>query len=131
MKLREAEGLRLRRDRDSDTLKRDLDARMDSDRHEIGQLRTSLEIAKSEIRQLRAERAILTGQLGVARGDRAMAAGLAEERLDEVPMPAAHYSPLIDISGKSLRSSSESAGPMSDDFLGLRSGDQVRIPPAE
>ncbi|MFP3802980.1 hypothetical protein, partial [Paraburkholderia sp. SIMBA_027] len=76
---------------------------MDSDRHEIGQLRTSLEIAKSEIRQLRAERAILNGQLEVARGDRSSTAAFDEP--EDVRMPAATFSPLIDISEKSLRGS--------------------------
>ena len=105
-------------------MKRDLDTRMDSDRHEIGQLRTSLEIAKSEIRQLRAERAILNGQLEVARGDKPSAQ--AVEEIEEVRMPAAAYSPLIDISDKSLRSSV-------DGFMGEREmpGEPMRVPPAE
>lgn len=123
-KLREAETLRTRRDREADAMKRDLDTRMDSDRHEIGQLRTSLEIAKSEIRQLRAERAILNGQLEVARGDRPSAPVM--EEAEELRMPAATYSPLIDISEKSLRSAA-------DGFAGEREmpGEPMRVPPAE
>ncbi|MBZ9792888.1 hypothetical protein K9B32_22720 [Rhizobium sp. 3T7] len=111
LKLREAEGLRVRRDRDADALRRDIDTRMDSDRYEIGQLRTSLEIAKSEIRQLRAERAILTGQLEVARSERVGGASRAagpDER-DEARMPAASFSPMIDISEKSLRATGGAA----------------------
>ncbi len=78
---------------------------MDSDRHEIGQLRTSLEIAKSEIRQLRAERAILTGQLEVARSERAGGGHgrLAPMKATSSACPAASFSPMIDISEKSLR----------------------------
>jgi len=113
LKLREAESLRVRRDRDADALRRDIDTRMDSDRYEIGQLRTSLEIAKSEIRQLRAERAILTGQLEVARSERAgglvPAAPLDEH--DDVRMPAASFTPMIDISEKSLRAPSTDGTP--------------------
>ncbi|KQV32540.1 hypothetical protein ASC97_02920 [Rhizobium sp. Root1203] len=102
LKLRETDSLRVRRDRDADALRRDMDTRMDSDRHEIGQLRTSLEIAKSEIRQLRAERAILTGQLEVARSERT--GGVASSpALDDIRMPTATYTPMIDISERSLR----------------------------
>jgi len=120
VKLREAETLRSRRDREADVMRRDLDTRMDSDRHEIGQLRTSLEIAKSEIRQLRAERAILNGQLEVARGDKPSAAVVEEQ--EEVRITSAQYQPLIDISEKSLRASADS-------FLGER--EMPGIPPAE
>jgi len=113
LKLREAESLRVRRDRDSDALRRDIDTRMDSDRYEIGQLRTSLEIAKSEIRQLRAERAILTGQLEVARSERpgVVVPTAALEDRDEVRMPAAGFTPMIDISEKSLRAPSADSTP--------------------
>ena len=124
VKLREAETLRSRRDRETEAMKRDLDTRMDSDRHEISQLRTSLEIAKSEIRQLRAERAILNGQLEVARGDKPSAPVM--EEAEELRMPAAHYSPLIEISDRSLR-------PSGDAFMGEREmpGETMRVPPAE
>jgi len=101
----------VRRDRDADALRRDIDTRMDSDRYEIGQLRTSLEIAKSEIRQLRAERAILTGQLDVARSEQVGGASRAvgpDER-DEARMPSASFSPMIDISEKSLRATGGAA----------------------
>jgi len=103
----------VRRDRDADALRRDIDTRMDSDRYEIGQLRTSLEIAKSEIRQLRAERAILTGQLEVARSDRTggMAPIAPRDEDDEVRMPAASFTPMIDISEKSLRGPSADSTP--------------------
>ena len=113
LKLREAESLRVRRDRDADALRRDIDTRMDSDRYEIGQLRTSLEIAKSEIRQLRAERAILTGQLEVARSERAgvVVPTTALDERDEVRMPAAGFTPMIDISEKSLRAPSADSTP--------------------
>lgn len=113
LKLREAESLRVRRDRDADALRRDIDTRMDSDRYEIGQLRTSLEIAKSEIRQLRAERAILTGQLEVARSERpgVVVPTAALEDRDEVRMPAAGFTPMIDISEKSLRAPSADSTP--------------------
>ncbi|WP_245312346.1 hypothetical protein [Rhizobium sp. R693] len=113
LKLREAESLRVRRDRDADALRRDVDTRMDSDRYEIGQLRTSLEIAKSEIRQLRAERAILTGQLEVARSDRTggMTPIAPRDEGDEVRMPAASFTPMIDISEKSLRGPSADSTP--------------------
>jgi chromosome segregation ATPase len=113
LKLREAESLRVRRDRDADALRRDIDTRMDSDRYEIGQLRTSLEIAKSEIRQLRAERAILTGQLEVARSERpgVLVPTAALEERDEVRMPAAGFTPMIDISEKSLRAPSADSTP--------------------
>lgn len=113
LKLREAESLRVRRDRDADALRRDIDTRMDSDRYEIGQLRTSLEIAKSEIRQLRAERAILTGQLEVARSERpgVVVPTAALEERDEVRMPAAGFTPMIDISEKSLRAPSADSTP--------------------
>ncbi|CDM56862.1 MULTISPECIES: hypothetical protein [Rhizobium] len=68
-------------------------------------MRTSLEIAKSEIRQLRAERAILTGQLEVARSERSggMAPAATLDQRDEVGMPVASFTPMIDISEKSLR----------------------------
>lgn len=124
VKLREAESLRTRRDREADAMRRDLDTRMDSDRHEIGQLRTSLEIAKSEIRQLRAERAILNGQLEVARGDRSSPAAFDEP--EDVRMPAATFSPLIDISEKSLRGSADGFGGERD-----TTGEPMRVPPAE
>lgn len=110
LKLRETDSLRLQRDRDADALRRDMDTRMDSDRHEIGQLRTSLEIAKSEIRQLRAERAILTGQLEVARSERPGPLS-SSERTEEPRMPAATFTPMIDISEKSLRLSGDLADP--------------------
>lgn len=125
LKLREAESLRLKRDRDTDALRRDIDTRMDSDRHEIGQLRTSLEIAKSEIRQLRAERAILTGQLEVARSERhgiasPVISGDGDDASANLRMPAASFTPMIDISEKSLRQAQEMA-----------SGEPTRMPPAE
>nr|WP_283195019.1 hypothetical protein [Rhizobium sp. AN80A] len=125
MKLRESDSLRIRRDRDADALRRDMDTRLDSDRHEISQLRTSLEIAKSEIRQLRAERAIMNGQLEAARGERGAAITLEtrDDRAGEVRMPAATYSPLIDISEASLLQARTGGG--SDN------GEIVRIPPAE
>ncbi|KQV63763.1 hypothetical protein [Rhizobium sp. Root1220] len=125
IKLREAESLRVRRDRDTDALRRDIDTRMDSDRYEIGQLRTSLEIAKSEIRQLRAERAILTGQLEVARSDRSAVSSSSalDEQTDDVRMPSASYTPLIDISEKSLRPGSGTLSSDTPEF--------VRITPAE
>ncbi|WP_246778225.1 hypothetical protein [Rhizobium sp. BG6] len=110
LKLRETDSLRLQRDRDADALRRDMDTRMDSDRHEIGQLRTSLEIAKSEIRQLRAERAILTGQLEVARSERPGPLS-SSERTEEPRMPAATFTPMIDISEKSLRLSGDLVDP--------------------
>ena len=48
------------------------------------------------------------------------------EEAEELRMPAATYSPLIDISEKSLRSAA-------DGFAGEReiSGEPMRVPPAE
>ncbi|WP_245267848.1 hypothetical protein [Rhizobium sp. 2MFCol3.1] len=130
MKLREIDSLRIRRDRDADALRRDMDTRIDSDRHEISQLRTSLEIAKSEIRQLRAERAIMNGQLEAARSERGGAIAIdarddktSEVRMNEIRMPAATYSPLIDISETSLLQTRTSGG--SD------TGETTHILPAE
>jgi chromosome segregation ATPase len=116
LKLRDLETQRGRRERELDTFRRDRDSQLDSDRQEIAQLRTSLEIARSEIRQLRAECAILNGQLDVARGERAgFAVPLpAEERPEEVRMPPA--SPLIEISSRSLRASGQAAGSVNDEF---------------
>jgi chromosome segregation ATPase len=104
MRLKDSEEQRNRRDRDAETRRQDMDMRAESDRHEVDQLRTSLEIAKSEIRQLRAERAILSGQLEVARSDRAGTAS-AEVAQPQNPAPSrpADAQPLIDISEKSLR----------------------------
>jgi chromosome segregation ATPase len=130
VKLREAESLRSRRDREADAMKRDLDTRIDSDRHEISQLRTSLEIAKSEIRQLRAERAILNGQLEVARGERATAAPAVFEEQESARMPAAHFSPIIEISERSLRAHDSAVAADEDPALYDR-GEPPRVPPAE
>lgn len=108
MRLKDAEEQRIRRDRDTETRRRDMEMRAESDRHEVDQLRTSLEIAKAEIRQLRAERAILSGQLEVARGDRAGTA-TAEAPPQQIHQQNAATSrqndvqPLIEISEKSLR----------------------------
>ncbi len=125
LKLRETDSLRVRRDRDADALRRDMDTRMDSDRYEIGQLRTSLEIAKSEIRQLRAERAILTGQLEVARTERAgipspVTSDDGDDTASGLRMPAASFTPMIDISERSLRQAQD-----------MTSGEPARMPPAE
>ena len=95
---------------------------LDTDRYEISQLRTSLEIAKSEIRQLRAERAILSGQLEVARGDRpslADALPVEEPVKEDVRMPAATFAPMIDISNKSLRGNGVVAGSVSDELAAI------------
>ncbi|MGR9169167.1 hypothetical protein [Rhizobium sp. KDH_Rht_773_N] len=133
MKLREAESQRSKRDREIEAFKNDLDTRLDTDRYEISQLRTSLEIAKSEIRQLRAERAILNGQLEVARGERPSVAEAAlpeEEPLkEEVRMPAATFAPMIDISSKSLRGNGMVAGSVNDELAVIEAN--LRTPPAE
>ncbi|MFC5759336.1 hypothetical protein [Rhizobium sp. GCM10022189] len=133
MKLREAESQRSKRDREIEAFKNDLDTRLDTDRYEISQLRTSLEIAKSEIRQLRAERAILNGQLEVARGERPSMAEAAlpeEEPLkEEVRMPAATFAPMIDISSKSLRGNGMVAGSVNDELAVIEAN--LRTPPAE
>ncbi len=133
MKLREAESQRSKRDREIEAFKNDLDTRLDTDRYEISQLRTSLEIAKSEIRQLRAERAILNGQLEVARGERPSVTETAlpeEEPLkEEVRMPAATFAPMIDISSKSLRGNGMVAGSVNDELAVIEAN--LRTPPAE
>ncbi len=133
MKLREAESQRSKRDREIEAFKNDLDTRLDTDRYEISQLRTSLEIAKSEIRQLRAERAILNGQLEVARGERPSVteAALPEEEplKEEVRMPAATFAPMIDISSKSLRGNGMVAGSINDELAVIEAN--LRTPPAE
>lgn len=133
MKLREAESQRSKRDREIEAFKNDLDTRLDTDRYEISQLRTSLEIAKSEIRQLRAERAILNGQLEVARGERPSVteAALPEEEplKEEVRMPAATFAPMIDISSKSLRGNGMVAGSVNDELAVIEAN--LRTPPAE
>ena len=132
MKLREAESQRSKRDREIEAFKHDLDTRLDTDRYEISQLRTSLEIAKSEIRQLRAERAILSGQLEVARGDRpslADALPVEEPVKEEVRMPAATFAPMIDISNKSLRGNGVVAGSVNDELAAIETN--LRPPPAE
>ncbi len=133
MKLREAESQRSKRDREIEAFKNDLDTRLDTDRYEISQLRTSLEIAKSEIRQLRAERAILNGQLEVARGERPSVteAVLPEEEplKEEVRMPAATFAPMIDISSKSLRGNGMVAGSVNDELAVIEAN--LRTPPAE
>lgn len=135
LKLREFEGVRNQRDRDWEEARRDMETRADSDRHEISQLRTSLEIAKSEIRQLRTDRAILTGQLEAARGNRAgnVPAPLRQES-DLEPVPSVSRTgtsqPIIDISENSLRGR---AAPGDASAIGdrLQTMDVSELPPAE
>ncbi|WP_348648206.1 hypothetical protein [Rhizobium sp. ARZ01] len=134
LKLRELEGLRNQRERDWDESRRDMETRSESDRHEIGQLRTSLEIAKSEIRQLRTERAILTGQLEAARGERlSTPPSYRQDDEMEQSLQAARNAatqPVIDISEKALRSriNSGSATAIGDR---LQTMDVSELPPAE
>ena len=114
VRLRGAEEARTRRDREFDVFKRDMEARAESDRLEISQLRTSLDIALAEVRQAKTDNAILTGQLEAARYDRARSAATAliaettpletVERTSRPPMPAAANLPIIDISETALRS---------------------------
>ncbi|MFD1326640.1 coiled-coil domain-containing protein [Mycoplana ramosa] len=130
LKLRELEGLRNQRERDWEGTRRDLETRAESDRHEIGQLRTSLEIAKAEIRQLRTERAILNGQLEAARGERPGSASLRQDDELEQSLQAARVGqPVIDISERSLRG----RAPASADGIGdrLQTMDVSELPPAE
>lgn len=137
VKLREVEGLRSKRDRETEILKRDLDTRADSDRYEISQLRTGLEIAKSEIRQLRTERAILTGQLEVARGERGNGSSQNIREQDEQaaqPVATSRYvpaqQPVIDISEKSLRGHS-SLDAIAGDLTDMDGNEPAGVPPAE
>ncbi|MDF1634140.1 hypothetical protein [Mycoplana sp. MJR14] len=135
LKLREYEGVRNQRDRDWEEARRDMETRAESDRHEISQLRTSLEIAKSEIRQLRTDRAILTGQLEAARGDRAGAVPAPRhqdgdlESVLSVSRTGASQ-PIIDISENSLRGR---AAPGDTSPIGdrLQTMDVSELPPAE
>lgn len=122
MRLRDSENLRLKRERDTESMKHDFDQRGYADQEEIRQLRTSAEVAKAENQQLRTELAILTGQLEFQRNDRM-------DRSASAPAPSAEFSassstgtmssapvasrpagnemsaqkPIIDISEKSLR----------------------------
>lgn len=135
VKFREAEGLRAQRERDWEEARQDLETRAHADRHEISQMRTSLEIAKSEIRQLRTDRAILTGQLEAARGERTGSAGTQSFRQDdelEQSLQAARSGaqPLIEISEKSLRAR---AGTEGSAGIGdrLQTMDVSELPPAE
>jgi len=88
-------------------------ARAESDRFEISQLRTSLDIARAEARQLKTEHAILTGQLDAARVERArMAAApqVVEEAADPLSWAARPVAqPIIDISESALRANAASA----------------------
>ena len=135
LKLREYEGVRNQRDRDWEEARRDMETRAESDRHEISQLRTSLEIAKSEIRQLRTDRAILTGQLEAARGDRAGAVPAPRhqdgdlESVLSVSRTGASQ-PIIDISENSLRgrAAQGDTSPIGDR---LQTMDVSELPPAE
>lgn len=111
MRLRDSENIRGKRDRDTETLKRDFDQRSHADQEEIRQYRSSAEVAKAEIRQLRNEIAILTGQLEVARNDRQAqpaapmpAASLGPLENWSLPTEPAAPKPIIEISEKSLRS---------------------------
>lgn len=135
LKLRELEGVRNQRDRDWEEARRDMETRADSDRHEIGQLRTSLEIAKSEIRQLRTERAILSGQLEAARSERQgnTPPGLRLDGQAETPGVLSRTGaamPIIDISENSLRGR---PAPGDASAIGdrLQTMDVSELPPAE
>ncbi|MBC7151512.1 MAG: hypothetical protein H5U22_19180 [Rhizobium sp.] len=112
MRLRDAENMRGKRDRDAETMKRDFDQRNRADLEEIRQYRSSAEVAKAEIRQLRSEIAILTGQLDVARTDRQAAPAVAMPAASlgpleswSLPIEAPVTKPIIEISEKSLRGS--------------------------
>lgn len=105
-RLRDAEETRARREREIEIFKRDMDARAESDRFEIGQLRTSLDIASTEARQLKTDNAILTGQLEAARHDRSRNAGshvteVVAEEPEWAGSPAAVL-PIIEISEAAL-----------------------------
>ncbi|WP_235916659.1 MULTISPECIES: hypothetical protein [Alphaproteobacteria] len=110
MRLRDSENTRGKRDRDAETMKRDLDQRNRADQEEIRQYRSSAEVARAEMRQLRSEIAILTGQLEVARNDRQAAPAAAMPAaslgpLEDWSLPVeTGAKPIIDISEKSLRS---------------------------
>ena len=113
MRLRDSENLRAKRERDTETMKRDFDQRNRADLEEIRQYRSSAEVAKAEIRQLRSEIAILTGQLDVARSDRQTApspapampaASLGPLESWSLPVETPVAKPIIEISEKSLRS---------------------------
>ncbi len=109
MRMRDLENLRSKRERDNETMRRDLDQRAHADSEEIRQLRSSAEVTKAEIRQLKSEIAILTGQLEVARNDRnapAPAANAARDSLEtrQLTAGAPGPKPIIEISEKSLRS---------------------------
>ncbi|MBR0558153.1 hypothetical protein J5J10_20870 [Ciceribacter sp. L1K23] len=110
MRLRETENQRNKRERDMETMRRDLDHRAQSDQEEIRQLRASAEVSKAEIRQLKAEIAILTGQLEVVRNERS---GQVQIAPPAPPMPKATFEewvpedeapkPIIELSDKALR----------------------------
>jgi chromosome segregation ATPase len=127
-RFRQSEEMRIKSERETDMLKRDLDARADSDRLEIGQLRTSLEIARTEARQLKTEYAILTGQLEAARGERSRFG--ASHVATEEPWPSrpASAQPIIDISESALRLRTGGGAP--GEFA-LDALDPSRLPPAE
>ncbi len=125
MRLRDSENMRVKRERDNESMKQDFDQRGYADQEEIRQLRTSAEVAKAEIQQLRTEIAILTGQLEFQRNDRmdrperttsslpspmdygssaaaALSSGAAGTSV-RTTGPELSPKPIIDISEKSLR----------------------------
>jgi chromosome segregation ATPase len=119
LKLRELQGTSSQRDRDWQEARRDMEVRGETDRTEIGQLRTELEVARAEIRQLRTERSILAGQLEAARSLRQPEPALDTYR------PTAQ--PLIEISEASLLHRPANSSIVDP----IQAVDTERLPPAE
>ena len=109
-RMRDAENLRIKREREYEAAKRDLDHRAFGDKEEIRQLRTTNEGLRAEINQLKAEVAILSGQLNVARTGRSgQPATMPKASYEEwVPNTAEAPRPIIELSEESLRKPSPS-----------------------
>lgn len=128
-RLRDSEETRARYEREAETVKRDLESRVDSDRLEISHLRSSLELARTEARQLKTEHAILIGQLDAARNERS-------RQVDMMPLAetAARFGtqqPIIDISEAALRARADIDGELERQPVATRELQSSGLPAAE
>ncbi|MGV3552410.1 hypothetical protein [Rhizobium sp.] len=114
-RLRDGEEARVRREREAEAVKLDLESRVDSDRLEIAQLRSSLETARKEARQLKTEHAILIGQLDAARSNRPRPSDAPQ--LAELAARTGIQQPIIEISDAALRSRADGAADPDNSLL--------------